>query len=108
MLEMVDIDVEPNGLACIGGDMGLLRLLSLSDGTLIDNPRWLRGALAELRRSQRRLSRAVKGSHRRKDKRLLVAKLHEHVANIRKDFWHKLTHWLVHTRSEERRVGEEC
>jgi len=97
MLARPDIEVEPNGLPCVGADMGLLRLLSLSDGTLIDNPRWLRGALAELRTSQRRLSRAVKGSHRRKDKRLLVAKLHEHVANIRKDFWHKLTHWLVHT-----------
>jgi len=99
MLEMPDIEVEPNGLPCVGGDMGLLRLLSLSDGTLIDNPRWLRGALAELRRSQRRLSRAVKGSNCRKDKRLLVAKLHEHVANIRKDFWHKLTHWLANTYS---------
>src|SRR5207253_7252278 len=41
--------------------------------------------------------RAVKGSHRRKDKRLLVAKLHEHIANIRRDFWHKITYWLVHT-----------
>ena len=90
-------DIQPNGLPPVGGDMGLLRLLSLSDGTLIDNPRWLRESLAELRSSQRRLARAKKGSNRRKDKRLLVAKLHEHVANIRKDFWHKLTYWLVHT-----------
>ncbi len=76
--------------------MGLLRLLTLSDGTQIDNPRWLRQALADLRRAQRRLARARKGSHRRQDRRQIVARLHEHVANVRRDFWHKLTHWLVH------------
>jgi putative transposase len=81
----------------VGGDMGLLRLLSLSDGTLIDNPRWLRHALDELRRAQQRLSRRMKGGKRRKKAALLVAKLHEHVANQRRDFWHKLTTWLVHT-----------
>ena len=90
-------EVAPNGKPAVGGDMGLLRLLSLSDGTLIDNPRWLRQSLDKLRRAQRRLARAVKGSSRRAHKRLLVAKLHEYIANIRRDFWHKLTHWLVHT-----------
>lgn len=84
-----------NGQPSVGGDMGLRRLLTLSDGTLIDNPRWLRDSLAQLRRAQRKLSRAVKGSNRRADQRRLVARLHEHVANIRRDFWHKLTHWLV-------------
>ena len=39
----------------------------------------------------------MKGSQRRQKARLLVAKLHEHVANIRRDFWHQLTHWLVHS-----------
>ena len=82
---------QPN----VGIDMGLLRLLSLSDGTLIDNPRWFRQSLAELSRAQRRLSRAEKGSFRRKDKRQVVARLHEHVARIRRDFWHRLTTWLV-------------
>jgi putative transposase len=80
----------------VGGDMGLLRLLTLSDGTEIDNPRWLRQALDDLRRAQQRLSRRKKGSKRRKKAALLVAKLHEHVANQRRDFWHKLTTWLVH------------
>ncbi|MEP7286736.1 MAG: transposase [Chloroflexota bacterium] len=84
-----------NGLPHVGGDMGLLRLLTLSDSTEIDNPRWLRQALADLRRAQRTLSRAEKGSQNRKDKRLIVAKLHEHIANQRRDFWHRLTSWLV-------------
>ncbi len=91
------LPAEPNGKPAVGGDMGLLRLLTLSDGTLIDNPRWLRDALDDLRRAQRRLARRVKGSNGRKKARLLVAKLHEHVANVRRDFWHQLTHWMVHT-----------
>ena len=98
MLEMPDpLLVEANGLPSVGGDMGLLRLLTLSDGTLVDHPRWLREALADLRVAQRRLSRRVKGSQGRQAARLRVAKLHEHVANIRRDFWHKVTCGLVHT-----------
>jgi putative transposase len=97
ILELPDpLPIEPNGLPQVGADMGLLRLLTLSDGTQIDNPRWLREALADLRRAQHKLSRAKKGSQNRKEKRLIVAKLHEHITNQRRDFWHKLTFWLVH------------
>lgn len=97
MLEVPDpVAVPPNGLPEVGVDMGLLRLLTLSDGTQIDNPRWLRAALAELRIAQRRLARRNKGSTGRKAARQLVAKVHEHVANVRRDFWHKTTHGLVH------------
>lgn len=97
MIEVPDPQiVEPNGLPVVGGDMGLLRLLTLSDGTQIDNPRWLREGLADLRVAQRRLSRRKKGSKRRKKAILQVAKQHEHIANQRRDFWHKLTFWLAH------------
>ncbi len=81
----------------VGGDVGLLRLLTLSDGTEIDNPRWLRHSLKKLRTAQRTLSRRRKGSHRRHTARQQVALLHEHVANTRQDFWHKTTRKLVKT-----------
>ncbi|MBE7512252.1 MAG: transposase [Anaerolineales bacterium] len=87
--------VEPNGLPQVGADRGLLRLLTLSDGTQIDNPRWLRANLDKLRRTQRRLARAQKGGQNRNDCRMILAKRHEHIANIRRDFWHKITDWLV-------------
>ena len=62
MLDCPDLpEVKPNGQPEVGGDMGLLRLLTLSDGTLIDNPRWLRSSLDKLRRTQRRLARAIQG-----------------------------------------------
>jgi len=90
---------EPHTGAAVGVDVGLLRLLTLSDGTPIDNPCWLRGSLAALRVAQRRLSRRVKGSQRRRKAAEQVARLHEHIVNQRRDFWHKATRWLVDTYS---------
>lgn len=77
--------------AVVGVDVGLHSLLALSDGTLVDNPRWLRASLANLRVAQRRMSRRKKfGSGWRKAARR-VAVLQERVANQRRDFWHKTT-----------------
>ena len=52
------------GGKAVGIDLGLTSLLALSDGTLIDNPRWLRRWLARLRRAQRALSRKTRFSAR--------------------------------------------
>ena len=43
----------------------------------------------KLQREQRKLSKMVKGSRNREKQRIRVAKLHEKVANQRKDFLHK-------------------
>lgn len=83
----------------VAGDVGLMHLLTLSDGSVIENPRWLRASLIDLNRAQRRLSRRKKGSKRREKARKQVALLHEHIANIRKDFWHKTTSNLINTYS---------
>ena len=82
------------GLA-VGIDMGLNALLALSDGTLIENPRWLKRSLAELRVAQRALSRKKKGSHRFYESKYEVARLHDKIKQHRKDFWHRLTHKLT-------------
>lgn len=81
----------------VGVDMGISHLLALSDGTLISNPRWLRGRLSQLRVAQRRLSRRKKGSNRHRKAAAQVARLHERIANQRRDFWHKITRQLVDT-----------
>jgi putative transposase len=81
----------------IGIDMGLKALLALSNGLLIENPRWLRGALARLRSAQRRLARRKKGSKRRRKAAFQVARHHQRVRNQRRDFWHKLTRQLADT-----------
>lgn len=95
--EVPQPDVQPDDKPTVAADVGLLRLLTFSDGTELDNPRWLRGSLAKLRRAQRCLSRRKQGSKRRQKARHHVARLHEHVANTRKDFWHKTTRKLVNT-----------
>lgn len=96
-LEVPEHEIVASENPPVGVDVGLLRLLTLSDGTEIDNPRWLRGSLRQLRKAQRRLSRRKQGSQRRRKARQQVALLHEHVANTRKDFWHKTTRKLVNT-----------
>jgi putative transposase len=80
----------------IGIDVGLKSFATLSDGTVIKNPRWFQSAQARLRVAQRRVSRRKKGSHRRRKAVALTQKIHQYISNQRRDFHHKLSHSLVH------------
>ena len=75
--------------------MGLNALLALSDGTLIENPRWLKRSLAKLRVAQRALARKKKGSHRFYQSKYEVARLHDKIKQQRTDFWHRRTYKLT-------------
>lgn len=88
---MPDEDIPQRNGPAVGIDMGLQSLLAFSDGTTLDNPRWLRKSLRKLRVAQRRLSRRVKGSRRRAKAAFQVAKIHERIKNQRRDFWHKVS-----------------
>jgi putative transposase len=79
----------------VGIDVGLKTFAMLSDGTEIENPRFLAKALAKLRKAQRRLSRKVKGSNNRKKQAVKIARLHAGVKNCRKDFAHKSSTAIV-------------
>ena len=89
----------PKGGA-VGVDLGVKQLATLSDGTVVENPRYLRKAEKRLKKAQRELSRKAKGSKRRDKAREKVANLHAHVANQRSDALHKLTTWLTRKYSE--------
>lgn len=89
----------PKGGA-VGVDLGVKTLATLSDGTVIENPRPLRKSERKLKRAQKALSRKVKGSKRRAKARAKVARLHARVANQRGDAIHKATTWLAGTYSE--------
>ncbi len=95
---MVEFDapllLPPTGEA-VGIDMGLKSLLALSDGTLIDNPRWLRVSQKQLRVLNRKLSRQKKGGTNWRKTAHQLARLHGKIANQRRDFWHKTTRQLV-------------
>ncbi|GAA1135690.1 RNA-guided endonuclease TnpB family protein [Kitasatospora gansuensis] len=93
------VDVEPDHLpeldTEIGIDLGLTTYAVLSDGTVIDNPRFLRKAEKTLKAAQRALSRKAKGSKNRAKARRKVARAHAKVADTRLDWQHKQTTRLI-------------
>lgn len=89
----------PKGGA-VGVDLGVKTLATLSDGTIIENPRCLAASERRLKRAQKALSRKTMGSKRRAKVRAKVARIHAHVANQRSDAMHKATTWLASTFSE--------
>lgn len=72
--------------AVIGIDVGIKYFAVLSNGEIIENPRFLNKELRQLKRLSKRLSRKQKGSRNRNKSRYKLAKLHERVANQRNDF----------------------
>ena len=79
----------------VGIDFGLKTFLTLSDGTKIKAPRHYLNSLKELKRLQKKLSKKVKTSNRYKKAKRKLAKLHQKVANSRRDFFHKLANELA-------------
>lgn len=78
--------------ASVGVDFGLKTYMTVSDGTVVKNPQYLKQSLKQLANAQRELSRKQKGSNHRKKCIHTVAKLHERVTNQRNDFQWKLAH----------------
>jgi putative transposase len=81
---VVGLDFSMNGL-----------FVDSEEGKTANYPRFYRQALEKLAKEQRILSRRKKGSNRWHKQRLKVAKLHERIANQRKDFLHKESHQLA-------------
>ena len=84
-------DVEPQ----VGIDLGLTSFAVLSDGTIVDNPRFLRKTERRLKKAQQSVARKVKGSNNRGKAVLEVAKAHARVADTRRDFHHELSTTIV-------------
>ena len=79
----------------IGIDLGIKEFCITSDGKMIENPKYLKKSLDKLAKLQRELSRKTKGSSNRNKARIKVARLHEHIANQRKDFLQKLSTEII-------------
>jgi putative transposase len=81
-----------------GIDLGLKEFAIVNDGIKTSkyaNARHLAKHENNLKRKQRQLSRKQKGSKSRDKARILVARVHERVSNVRQDFLHKLSRKLV-------------
>lgn len=79
----------------IGIDIGIKVFAALSNGEVIDSPRYLKSSLHRLTRLHRNVDRKVLGSNNRKKAIKKLAKCHEKVANQRNDFQHKLSIKLI-------------
>lgn len=76
-------------------DMGIRYLVADSNGHIIANPKHAKSSARKLARAQRRLAKCKKGSNRRKKASKVVARIHERIANQRKDTLHKASHHYI-------------
>jgi putative transposase len=84
-----------NESRAVGIDLGVKHFATLSDGTKIDNPKFLKNNLDRLRMLQRKASKKVKGSNNRKKANFKIAKQHEKITNLRNNFLHQITAKLI-------------
>lgn len=94
---VVDVEAPPLPMTgkSVGIDFGTRRLVTLSNGERIANPKHSYKRGKRLAFLQRQLARKQKGSKRRALAKRAVARCHEKIANARKDALSKLTTRLV-------------
>jgi putative transposase len=85
--------------SAVGIDVGINKLISLSDGSFVENPKFAtnKKTRRQLKIRQRRVNRKVKGSNNRKKAGIVVAKLHKKIADKRDDSQWKAARKVVKT-----------
>lgn len=78
-----------------GIDLGLKDFLIFDTGEKINNPRILKNLEKKYRKLAKAVSRKQLKSNNRNKARIKLAKFHEKIVNIRKDFLHKLSTQLI-------------
>ena len=91
----VDITPMPATGAAVGLDMGIKSFAVSSDGMEYPNHKYLQKGQKKLARLQRQLSRKTRGSRRREQARIKVARLHERIHDQRRDMLHQLSTALI-------------
>ena len=104
MLVKEDVKQLPVVNKTVGVDVGIKDLAICSDGTKFNNPRLTNKYAKKLAKASRRLAKMKKGSNNFNKQKLTLAKIHEKIANCRKDFTHKMTTTLI---NENQVIGIE-
>jgi putative transposase len=81
----------------VGVDCGLYTYLALSDGNVVENPRFFRRDEKALAKAQRRFSKCEKGTPERRKYSKVVCRIHERIANRRSNFAHQTSRQLVNS-----------
>jgi putative transposase len=79
----------------IGIDLGLKYFCTISNGEIVENPKYLKQDIDRLKILQKRMARKRIKSHNREKASFKVALVHERIKNRRNDFLHKLSTRLV-------------
>lgn len=90
-IEPVQVDAKNQS---IGIDLGIKTFAVMSDGSKAESPNYSKHN-RKIRKLQKKLARQQKGSNRRNKTRIQIAKQHNRIADIRKDFLHKLSTKIV-------------
>jgi putative transposase len=81
--------------SAVGVDMGVHAFATLSDGTQIDNPRWLKRAEEKIASCHRALARKMRGSKNRMRAKGALGRAYLRVSKQRRNFTHHISKWLV-------------
>ena len=79
----------------VGIDVGLTTLATLSDGTVIDNPRLTQKHERRIADANRALARKKRGSRNRLRAREVLRRAHQCAADARLNYIHHVSKWLV-------------
>ena len=79
----------------VGCDVGLKEFATLSDGTVISNPKHIKKYENKLAKEQRKLSKKQKGSKNRFKQRIKVRKIQNKIKHTRNDFLHKTSNLIA-------------
>ena len=90
----VSVPAAPLAGCFVGVDVGLEYFLSTSDGVQVERPKFFVSKQRKLKLLQRSLKSKELGSANWKKQQLKIARLHERIANTRKDFHYKQAHKL--------------
>ena len=89
----VSLGKTHNG-ASVGIDFGLKTYMTMSDGTTVKNPQFLKTALPRVQRASRKLTKTASDSHHRQARRNELDRILERIVNQRNEFQWQLAHHL--------------
>jgi putative transposase len=95
LCQAIEAEHLPPSTEAIGIDVGLKTFAALSNGELIENPRFFRKDETTLAKAQRKLAKQKRGSKARRKARKVVSRIHERIRNRRHDFCHQLARRIV-------------
>lgn len=89
------LDKEKRFDNIVGCDVGLKEFATLSNGTIISNPKHVKKYEERLAKEQRKLSKKQKGGKNRSKQRLKVRNIQNKIKDTRKDFLHKTSNSIT-------------